>query len=96
MNLVSFVDELVKVGAMDCLYKRADDSEVTTEDVPHMMLSNDPMPPTDRLHPAEAATRLPLTAGGIASIVPGTLGPVAGARNPIDRERFNRVYRDRR
>jgi hypothetical protein len=96
MNLVAFVDELVKVGAMKCLYKRADDGDVNTADAPHGMMSHDPMPESIRLNPAQVGTRLPRTAAGPATITAGELGSVATARNPIDREKHNRAYKDRR
>lgn len=96
MNLVSFVDELVKVGAMRCLYKQADDGEVNTADVPHGMMSHDPMPASIRVDPASAATRLPNSARSPVAVLSGLLGPIALSRNPIDREKFNRSFQERR
>lgn len=96
MKLIAFVDELVKVGAMKCLYKRADDGSINAAEAPHGLMSSDPSPPSLRLHPAEAATRLPRTVEGPNAVTPGLLGPVAGTRSPIDREKFNRAYKDRR
>jgi hypothetical protein len=95
MNKMSFVDELVKVGAMRCLLKRA--SDVNTIDVPEGMMSNAPTPDAIRLHPDQAATRLPATAHLMSSLdMPGMLGSVTQAVDPIDREKFNRAYKDRR
>jgi hypothetical protein len=92
VNPVSFVDELVKVGALDCLFKRADDGQINAGDIPHAMMSPGPTPVSIYLNPAQAATRLPLTAASPIAVVPGRLGPVAAAKDPIDRERFNRAY----
>jgi hypothetical protein len=96
MNLLSFVDELVKVGAMGCLYKRADDGEINASEIPHGMMSPGVTPPSILLNPALAGTRLPLTAASPISVEPGQLGALATTREPIDREKFNRAYKDRR
>ncbi len=93
MNLVSFVDELVKVGGLTCLYKRADDAEVNTVDIPHGMMSHETMPERIIVNPAEVATRLPNLARSGTAIPSGTLGGVTQSKWPIDREKFNRLYR---
>lgn len=89
----SFLDELLKVGAARCLLKSADD--INTVDIPHGMIGSAASPESDRVVPDEAATRMQ---GSHASPVVevGRLGSTTPSRNPIDRERYNRLYRDRR
>lgn len=91
MNLLSFVDELVKVGAMHPLYKKAEGSD----DAPAGMMDHSAPPPAIELDPADATTRLPRTAHLMAAVRGGSLGGVTSPRHPIDRERFNRVYQER-
>lgn len=93
MNLLSFVDELVKVGAIDCLYKRG--ADIATSEIPAGMMDTAPTPFAQRLVPDEAGSRLDTTAQ--PSIVEsGMLGSTSGAKKPIDRERFNRPWVERR
>ena len=97
MDLVSFVDELVKIGAMDCLRKRADDAGSThTIDAPAGLMDTGPIPPQVFVAPYQAATRLPQTAHLAPTVEAGQLGGVTYPRDPVDREKFNRAYRDRR
>lgn len=93
MNRISFVDELVKVGAIRCLYKRATDLDAT---IPEALMSSGPVPDSKRVVPDEASTRvdnahLPSVLG-----TPGRLGDVTVAKKPIDQERFNRPWIERR
>lgn len=93
MNIVSFADELVKVGGLRCLYKRA--ADIDSGDIPAGMMDPSAAPPHHRVVPDEAATRL--EGSGAGTIAPGgTLGSVAIAAHPIDRERFNRPFVERR
>ncbi len=93
MNLISFVDELVKVGGVRCLAKRAMD--IDGGDIPAGMMDPAPSPPSMRVVPDEVATRV--ANAGLASNVPeGMLGSSSGTKRPIDRERFNRPYVERR
>lgn len=72
MNLLSFVDELIKVGAMGISTQKeaSADSDITPESI--------------EVRPDEAATRLPLTTGVKPAVLAGTLGTVGESRNPID------------
>jgi hypothetical protein len=108
MMLDCFVDELMKLGAegalplsalairptrnprnaigalvRQALRKRASDLAALHAEV---------APPALDVRPADASTRSP--DGGVArsTIVPGALGPVTSSPNPIDLERFNRVW----
>ena len=94
MNLVSFLDELIKLGGAACLTKRAD--EVSTVDVPHGMTDGNPPPDSIKVHPHEASTRLPLTGKTPSIVQSGHLGGQTQAKDPIDRYKYNRGYRDRR
>lgn len=93
MNLLSFVDELVKVGAVRPMYKRAMGG--LESEPPAGMMDSGPVPPVKRLVPAEASTRIE-TAHLPVAIKPGSFGRVEGARHPIDQERFNRPFKDKR
>jgi hypothetical protein len=97
MNLISFVDELVKLGAVRPLIRKlAADGDSEAVDIPQGMMSSEPVPDSDRVHPAEAATRLPATAHLEPEIETGHLGKVTEPKHPIDRDKYNRAYRDRR
>lgn len=86
MNLFSFVDELMKVGAMDpIIHKHASDAPVGLE-------GSESMPPSDLLRPDEASSRLPKTTSFKSVVDSGNLGKVEQAKNPIDQQRFNRPY----
>lgn len=96
----SFLDELLKLGAARSLVKSAygggdSSGDINTVDIPHGMIGSEPMPEVDRVAPDEAGTRLQASAVP-SQIKPGILGKVSPSRQPIDRERYNRAYRDRR
>jgi len=96
MNLVSFVDELVKVGAMDPLLKRAAEDEssssMNTNTAPAGMVGEGAVPRALRLVPGRATTRLGDDSGVVSQIVAGAQGAVTGSRDPIDRNKYNRWY----
>jgi hypothetical protein len=105
MNLVSFVDELVKLGAGRQLLKRAyggpndgdgAGNDANTVDVPHGMMGADSPPPSDRVSPSEASTRLPLTYHLPSTVQSGNQGDITEPKDPIDKHKYNRAYRDRR
>ncbi|MFQ5352742.1 MAG: hypothetical protein ACE5D3_06685 [Candidatus Binatia bacterium] len=94
MNLISFLDELVKLGGVRCVIKRA--SDVNTVDIPSGMVDDSPVPFHIDVWPHEAATRLPKTGKHLSSVPTGELGGVTQAKDPIDRDKYNRAYKDRR
>jgi hypothetical protein len=101
MNLVSFVDELVKISAMRSLVKRASGeidatSNVNSVEPPASIMGGGAVPPSLRIVPERAATRLPESVDIPSQIVAGSLGNVTGSKDPIDRDKFNRWYRDKR
>ena len=101
MNLISFVDELVKLGAGHQLVKRAYDGlegtgDVHMIDVPQGLMDSEGPPAAIRVAPDEAATRLPGTSHLPSHVPEGTLGGVTTAKDPIDREKYNRAYKDSR
>lgn len=100
MNLVSFVDELVKLSAMRVLTKRGSEvwatSNINSYEPPAAMMGSGVVPDAMRIVPERSATRLPLTFDSPSQIVPGALGEVSSAKSPIDRDKFNRWYRDKR
>lgn len=101
MNLISFADELVKVGALRPLLEKhayGGDAahDTTTVDIPHSMMGSGAVPESIRVAPDEAATRLPRTAHRPSIVQSGHIGEVAQAKDPIDRFKYNRAYRDRR
>jgi len=97
MNLASFADELVKVGAAKTLVRKiASSQDVTTIDTPDGMMSASSPPPALTHRPDDASTRVPRAMKTAPMIVSGTLGPVAVAKDPIDREKYNRAYNERR
>lgn len=99
MNKISFLDELIKLGGVTGMYKRAFDGETLGDisaDIPSGMMGTEPVPGSIRTIPDEAGTRLPNANHSGNSVSSGRLGPVTQARNPIDRERFNKIYRERR
>jgi hypothetical protein len=100
MNLVSFVDELVKLGAARTLFKRAGEvdstSNVNTVEPPTSIMGGGAVPMALRVVPEKASTRLPESVDVPSQIVAGALGGVTGAKEPIDRDKFNRWYRDKR
>jgi len=100
MNLVSFVDELVKIGGMRVLMKRAGEidstSNVNSVEPPMAIMGGGPVPSSLRVVPERAATRLPHSEEFDSQIEAGSLGDVTGSREPIDQDKFNRWYRDKR
>jgi hypothetical protein len=87
MNLLAFVDELVKVGAMHCLYKRA--ADIDNAGAPEGLMSSGAVPPELKIKPDEASSRT--TTSHLPSVVPsGTLGTSSGAKYPVDQERYRR------
>lgn len=99
--MTSFLDELVKVGSFGALAKLAygggdTSGDVNTVDIPHGMVGSEPMPEVDRVAPHQASTRLPDTGYLPSAVKPGVLGNVTPPKDPIDREKYNRAYRDRR
>lgn len=99
MNMLSFVDELMKIGAMHPIIEKhafAEGHDTTTVDVPHSMMGAGPVPPSINTRPDEAGTRLPRTGRLMPQVRAGELGGVAQAKDPIDRHKYNRAYRDRR
>jgi hypothetical protein len=93
MNIVSFIDELVKIGAAKVFVKNA---EMVGAEAHHGMVGDSPMPDHTEVFPHDVRTRLPITATTTSFIVPGALGNVDEAKEPIDQERFNRSYREKR
>lgn len=91
MNLLGFVDELVKIGGMRCLYKRAHDGDVDMAGVPQGLMDDGPAPQAIRAVPDEAATRI--RNGQLpAAILAGRLGGITTAKQPVDREKYDRRY----
>jgi len=94
MMLLSFVDELVKLGAGRQLVKTGEvtQGDLNTIDIPSGMMDSESPPVAELIVPDEAATRLPRTGHLAPQVVAGELGDVTDAKDPIDRERFNRLY----
>lgn len=89
MNLFSFADELMKVGAMDPIIQK----HAGGENMPSGLVGSDPMPAeADLIRPDEVSSRLPRTVSLKPAIVAATLGTVSQAKDPIDRIMFNRAY----
>lgn len=89
MNLLSFVDELVKVGAMRCLYKGAADLDMAG--APEGLMSSAAAPPGLRVFPDEVATRV--RNAHLPSIISvGQFGKVTPSSRPIDQEKYDRRY----
>jgi len=93
MNTLSFLDELVKIGAARCLLKSA---EINTVDIPQGMMGDGVVPPSITVAPSDASTRLPRTGLKPATFPSGHLGRSTEPKDPIDRFKYNRAYRDRR
>ena len=101
MNLVSFVDELVKISAMRVLTKHAtgeidSTSNVNSNEPPAAIMGSGRVPDSFRIIPERVSTRLPNTFDSPSQIVAGALGNVTSSKDPIDRDKFNRWYRDKR
>lgn len=93
MNRASFLDELLKL-ASGRIEKRADDINQTA--IPEGLIGSGTVPDSIKVRPDDAKTRRPLTAHLPSAISPGSLGSVTQAKDPIDRFKYNRTYRDRR
>ena len=93
MNIVSFVDELVKIGVAEVFVKNA---ETLGAEAHHGMVGDSPVPDSLDTWPHDVRTRIPLTASTTSLVAPGLLGDVTEAKEPIDQERFNRSYREKR
>ena len=91
MNKISFLDELMKLGGVRVIVKTADDM---CSQPPAGMMSGESAPPADVQHPAEVETRLPISSRTPGAIQPGDLGDITSAKDPIDRHKFNRAYRE--
>jgi len=97
MNRRSFLDELIKLGgvrrAMEKLgYLPGYAMDPSTVDIPHAMIGSEPVPPAIELKPDDASTRVPRSVLTLSVIRDGALGQVTPAKDPIDKERFNRVF----
>ena len=94
MNLLSFVDELVKVGSFSRIIKIADQGGENS-DIPSGMMSSEGVPDSIDVRPHDATTRTPKS--HLPSIVEsGNMGDISEAKDPLDRERYNRAYGDGR
>lgn len=91
MNKISFLDELMSLGGVRVIVKTADDM---VSQAPSGMMSGESAPPADIQHPAEVTTRLPTAARSAGAIQGGDQGDVTSAKDPIDRHKFNRAYRE--
>ena len=94
MNKVSFLDELVSLGGVTHMLKRSDDAGASGDAHPGLVGSG-ATPDSILVRPDEAGTRLPRTGHLPSSMVPGRLGGITQAKDPVDRLRFNRAYRER-
>jgi hypothetical protein len=107
MNLSTFLDELTKLGAIGglplnalmvkrrvplhsvralvrgALAKRAEDLSVVHDEI---------APTAIEVNPGDASTRSPDGGKAPSTIIPGALGGITPSADPIDRERFNRVW----
>jgi hypothetical protein len=107
MNLHSFADELTKLASAGelqlgvrgagsraplnslgvllrrALRKRASDLSALHDEV---------APPAQDVDPADAASRLPDVKAAPSTVGVGSLGAITPSANPIDKERFNRVW----
>jgi hypothetical protein len=101
----SFLDELVKIGApvniiprrstlsalvQNALHKSMTVKKAGLED--YAMTAGGAAPPAERVHPAEATSRLPLSGGRTGIVHPGLYGNITNAKEPIDAQKFNRAY----
>ena len=91
MNRISFLDELIKLGGVRCVVKVS--SELTT-DPPAGLMSPDAAPPAEPHRPTEASSRIPATAHLPTQVYAGRQGKITTSKNPIDKYKFNRGYRE--
>lgn len=97
MNLISFVDELVKLGGARPLFRKfSAEGDTDAVEIPHGMMGDGAAPEADRVDPSESATRLPATSYLAPDLETGHLGKVTEPKQPIDKDRFNRAYREQR
>jgi len=96
MNLVSFVDELVKLSAVNAMVKRAMETETSssmnTNSAPAGMMGAGAVPYALVSIPGRASSRIGNERDVVSQIVAGAQGSVTGARDPIDRNKYNRWY----
>ena len=96
MNLVSFVDELVKLGGVRVLSKRAMEvdtsSNMNTSDPPAGMMGSGAVPASFRLVPDKADSRVGVVSSAPSQIVAGQLGQITSAKEPIDKNKYNRWF----
>jgi hypothetical protein len=95
MMLDSFVDEIVKLGGLRCLYKRADgmgggSMNASAAVAPSGLIGSGEVPWEKQVHPDDATTRLEGTAHKPSAVASGHLGEITPARASIDRDKFNR------
>lgn len=100
MTLDGFSDELRKLAStgrlplhsIGALVRRGMGKRASGLGVFH----NDTAPQAPVVDPADAAMRLPDAANVKSQIRPGALGGVTPSTDPIDREKFNRVWGPKR
>ena len=92
MNKLSFLDELLKIGAMKPINKMAS----LLGEPPAGMMDPEPAPEAIEVEPASAITRLPETAALPSQNTPGTLGKVTAPQEPIDELLQNRAWEEAR
>lgn len=87
-----FGDELEKLGA-EKLLRRPMLKHAGADDAPHGLFGgNGDIPTPIEVKPDQAHTRLSTTPPASTGIIAGALGEVTGAKDPIDRQKFNRAY----
>lgn len=92
MNKLSFLDELLKIGAMKPMNKIA----TLIGNPPAGMMDPEPAPEAIELEPDNASTHLPRTAKLPSQNTPGTLGNVTAPQEPIDLFPQNRPWEEPR
>lgn len=90
MNRISFLDELIKLGGARCIIKHSNE---LMSDPPGGMMETSSVAAAEPHRPSEASSRLPDVAGHGGKIVPGSLGNITEAKDPIDEHRFNQAFR---
>ena len=108
MMLDSFLDELVKVGALAQFARPLQSNSVgalVQRTLQKMMQKSadlavasapntnpDPVPPSIKVEPDRVEGRLLQTTDTPGVVVPGQLGTVVGAKKPIDQAKFNHPW----
>lgn len=104
MNLDSFVDELIKVGAAKALVRAPARGANLVHGTLRRLMSKSadintapnvdpaPIPYSIKLNPVDASTRLPETASVRPAVVPGLLGTVEVPKRYIDDRKHNRAW----